>query len=93
MVERLLPRHHAVAAAEHPGRGAARGRERLKAEPGQDPRRARVLRVGEHEVSRLLVQRTETIGLFELAGWHAGLLAIRVVRAVDQGLETGAGAV
>jgi hypothetical protein len=62
---------HAVAAAEHARRRTARGRQRLKPEPGQNSRGASVPSVGDYEKSGFSVQRAETIGLFELAECHA----------------------
>src|SRR5215469_11001232 len=71
MGESLLAGDHAVAATEHPGRGAAGGCQGLKAEPGQDPRGTGVPGVGDDEKSRSLVQRTKAVGFVELAGRHA----------------------
>src|SRR5207247_8902289 len=60
--QRLVARHLAVAPAEDAGGRAARGRQRLEAEPGEDARRPGIPRVGDHEDARRLVERAEPGG-------------------------------
>jgi hypothetical protein len=70
MRQRLVARDLAVAPSERARAGAARGRQRAKAEPGQHARRAGVPRVGNQEGAGSLVQRPERGGLVALAGGH-----------------------
>src|SRR2546430_2131639 len=60
----------AVAPTEDAGRGGARCRQRLEAEPREDARRAGVPRVGNHEDAGRLMQRAKTGGLVALACRH-----------------------
>ena len=70
MGERLLAGDHAVTPAEHPGRGAAGGRQGVKAEPRKDPRRTRIPSIGNDKKPRFPVQRLETARFLTLAGCH-----------------------
>src|SRR5262249_60842121 len=60
----------AVAPAEDAGLSAARRRQRLEAETGQDSRRAGVPRVRNDECSRSFVQGAEAGGLLALTHGH-----------------------
>ena len=64
--QRLLAPHLAVTPPENAGGGAARGRERLEPEPGEDAGRAGVPRIGNHESACTLVQCAEPRGLVAL---------------------------
>src|SRR5881396_490069 len=68
--QRLVAGHGAVSPAEDGGLGAARGRQGLEAEPGQDSRRAGVPRVGNQKCARPLVQGAEAGGLLVLTRRH-----------------------
>src|SRR3989475_13268064 len=68
--QRLLACHRAVAPTEDAGGGAARRRQRLEAEPGEDARRAGVPRVWNHEGAGRLMQCAEAGGLVVLACRH-----------------------
>src|SRR5215510_6634894 len=66
MRQRLLARHCAVPPAADTGGGAARRRQRLEAEPGEEACSASIPWVGHHEGARSLMQCTETDSLVAL---------------------------
>jgi hypothetical protein len=65
--ERLVAGDPAVARAVCPGRRAAGGGERRKAEARQNARRSRVPDVGDDERARPLMERAERIAFVELS--------------------------
>jgi hypothetical protein len=73
--ERLVARQLAVLPAEDAGCGAARGRERLEAEPLEQLRRAGVECVGDDERTRSRVQRPQALGFVGGGGGHDGDVA------------------
>src|SRR4029077_1900528 len=56
--------------AEHAGLGAARGRQGLEAQPGQQAGRTTIPGIGDDEGAGCLVQGAELLGLVGLADTH-----------------------
>ena len=79
MRQRLLARHCAVPPAADTGGGAARRRQRLEAEPGEEACSASIPWVGHHEGARSLMQCTETDSLVALVYRHGVSPVSRVV--------------
>src|SRR5262245_20104238 len=81
MRERLVARNPTVAAPEDAGRGAARGRERLEAERGEDARRAGIPGIRDDERARRLVECPEAGGLLALRRGHFQRSSCRAIAA------------
>src|SRR5262249_17415178 len=70
------------------GEAEAGRRQGLEAEPGQQPRRAGIPRVGDDEGARLVMQRAECRRLFRL-GAHRPLSLSLIERGRSSGLQLG----